>query len=432
MSKDKTSDRKSARRQFLLKETDSLTPMRMTHAVTHGTRASGEPFTSKRSSNNVDYFERAHIYRGSGRFVTKYDGEGNPFQWRDPSYYRAKHQGWRNQAPTVGKVTWEKYGHTGTTRVSGFPPASYDIVDDRKFMRNQYEPLVTYNELARHDVALRNKIKDQKVNAGLALAEFASSARTLLSLSNSLLGVISNIKRGRFNKALSYFKPADLKGVRRKGFSSKDPAGRWLELQYGIKPIIADINGTLEYLNENVDTPKVLSVAHSFYEEVPEHLMYHHSWLGHTSGKFTGSGYRGCRTKVYFTLEDSALREASRLGLTNGLAIAWDVIPYSLVVDWFMPVSNMLAALDATAGLKFVSGTQTKFCSASYSGWYNTPVHIPEVGVTVDVPLGRTGDLFAMQREVLRDFPMVRPYLTNPFSLTRAASAVALIRMLKP
>ncbi|UJQ85239.1 MAG: putative maturation protein [Leviviridae sp.] len=429
MSKDKTSERRSARRQFLLKKTDTLTPKRRTEAWTKGTRANGIPFTSSSYRDRVDYFERAHIVRSSGKFVTKTDGEGQPFQWRLPSPYRVKHQGWRNfETPTTGEITWKKYGHTGTTRVSGFPPASHDIVDTRKFMRNQYEPLISYNELARHDVALLNKIKDQKVNAGLALAEFASSARTLLSLSNTLLGVISNIKRGRFKKAISYFKPADLKGVRRKGFSTKDPAGRWLELQYGIKPIMADINGTLEYLNENIETPKVLSVAHSFYEEVPSHLMYNSP----TRGKFTGDGYRGCRTKVYFTLEDSALREASRLGLTNGLAIAWDVIPYSLVVDWFMPVSNMLAALDATAGLKFVSGTRTKFCSASYTGWYNTPVHMPEIGTTIDVPMERTGDLFAMQREVLSGFPMVRPYLTNPFSLTRAASAVALIRMLKP
>lgn len=424
MSKDTN---RPKRRQFNLKRTGQLTPIVVNELRTTGNTRYG-PFDSSTTRSHTDYLEFAHIVGGKGKFVTKLDANKQPFQWRNPSYYRSKHLGWRN-TPSSGSIDWEKYGSTGTSRVSGVPiEPSIRSMNLSKFLRSEYEPFISYNEQARHDVALLNKIKDSKVNAGLALAEFASSARTLSSLAHSLLGVISNVKRGRFNKALSYFKPADLKGVRRKGFSSKDPAGRWLELQYGIKPILADIEGTMAYLNENIHKPKVCSVASSFFEDVPSYVCYNHA----TRGRMNASGYRGVRTKVYFTIEDEQLREASRLGLTNGLAIAWDILPYSLVVDWFMPVSNMLEALDATAGLKFVSGTRTKFAQATISGFGLHPVHVPEVGFTTYVPMERTGDMFAMQRDVLTSFPMVKPYLTNPFSLTRAASAVALIRMLKP
>lgn len=47
------------------------------------------------------------------------------------------------------------------------------------------------------------------------------------------------------------------------------------------------------------------------------------------------------------------------LGLTNPASVAWELVPFSFVVDWFAPVGDWLNALDATLGYSFLSGTRS-------------------------------------------------------------------------
>jgi len=44
------------------------------------------------------------------------------------------------------------------------------------------------------------------------------------------------------------------------------------------------------------------------------------------------------------------------LGITNPLNLAWELIPYSFVVDWFLPVGDYLTGLDTFIGKTFKAG----------------------------------------------------------------------------
>jgi hypothetical protein len=45
-----------------------------------------------------------------------------------------------------------------------------------------------------------------------------------------------------------------------------------------------------------------------------------------------------------------------QMGLTNPLEVAWELIPFSFVADWFISVGDWLRGLTALHGLRIVSG----------------------------------------------------------------------------
>ena len=70
--------------------------------------------------------------------------------------------------------------------------------------------------------------------------------------------------------------------------------------------------------------------------------------------------------KVYadnYSLKDMSLIEAAKsVDLYPSLSNVWDLIPYSFVVDWFLPVGDILGKLDAQS---YVQDLHTRSCVAS-------------------------------------------------------------------
>lgn len=47
-----------------------------------------------------------------------------------------------------------------------------------------------------------------------------------------------------------------------------------------------------------------------------------------------------------FKINNPDLLLPAKVGLTNPLSVAWELIPFSFVVDWFLPIGKYLDALD--------------------------------------------------------------------------------------
>lgn len=73
-----------------------------------------------------------------------------------------------------------------------------------------------------------------------------------------------------------------------------------------------------------------------------------------------------CRAKVYadkYSVGEMGLYEAIRsLDFVPSLANSWDLIPYSFVIDWFLPIGNILSRFDAISD---VDTLHTRSCVAS-------------------------------------------------------------------
>lgn len=64
--------------------------------------------------------------------------------------------------------------------------------------------------------------------------------------------------------------------------------------------------------------------------------------------------------RLDFAHTSPSLSTAQQLGLTNPAQLAWELVPFSFVVDWFIPVGDFFAQLDATLGWSYRGGTYSE------------------------------------------------------------------------
>lgn len=290
--------------------------------------------------------------------------------------------------------------------------------------------IAAYNASASNSLLL--KIKDQKVNLAQVFAERKMTIDLLASTATKLVSVIANLRRGDFRAAAS---DLGIKISRRslarlnRGFGknqSKAIANGWLELQYGWKPLLQDVYGSAEAVaNAIADTgPPVVRVSgrrrvdRGFNEtiKIPQEIdCYLETEIDYTA-----------KYVVYFRLGNEVLKVGTALGLTNPALIAWELLPYSFVIDWFVPIGNWLSSLDATNGCVFEKGSFTTFVRTRQSYLWAGSVQR-----TSDKKIGKARayhEWVDVDRIPLSGFPSARfPSFKNPLSLDHALNAMALL-----
>jgi hypothetical protein len=164
------------------------------------------------------------------------------------------------------------------------------------------------------------------------------------------------IKKLKFREALSELgikKPAGWRpAVRNAG-------GLWLEYSYGWKPLVTDI----------FDCAKVLSAPQEdlwIQESSSQEFSPLYVWtnLGSTSDdNFIMENEQMmkvfARVGAVVSCDNPNLQALKNAGLTNPLAWAWELIPFSFVVDWFYGVGDFIESLDDTLGLTITNGFYT-------------------------------------------------------------------------
>lgn len=137
------------------------------------------------------------------------------------------------------------------------------------------------------------------------------------------------------------------------GISAKKPKrgqdnapALWLEYSFGWAPLLSDIYTMLD----NTFMVPAAFVRRVYRNEYPD------TFLENTDNTriFRHGTYkvRGVASGIVY-VDVPAIQAASQYGITNPLAVAWEALPFSFVVDWFVPVGDFINSLGATAGLKF-------------------------------------------------------------------------------
>lgn len=290
---------------------------------------------------------------------------------------------------------------------------------------------------ARCIAKLLEKLKDQTVNLAQVYAERKLTADLIGDTAIKLASSFNALKKGNFSEAA---KRLGVGASRRKTVAFNRAYGRnkqnaisngWLELQYGWRPLLQDIYGSAEFLAKK-QCHEIHSVVRSrisrkFVDDTyrPESPNY---WniLQLRESRFDYSG------SILFSTTGAELASAKEAGLTNPASLAWELTPYSFVVDWFIPIGNYLNSLDATLGLTFQSGSFTTFLDGrssitleAYNRAGTARFYSPAVW-TVAVRSSRTK--IACNRYPLADFPTAYPpTFKNPFSFEHAFNGIALL-----
>lgn len=145
------------------------------------------------------------------------------------------------------------------------------------------------------------------------------------------------VSRQKFNK---------LKSGDKLRASSKHFANNWLEFHFGWSPLIGDIHDAMEVLVQPVLPTKVKVSKRMKYSFVSDNrVMQYDSYFNkHT-------GYIRWSMGSEFGISNPNLYLLNRLGVINPLTVAWEVVPWSFLVDWFVNVSDFLEQFGEYAGV---------------------------------------------------------------------------------
>lgn len=205
------------------------------------------------------------------------------------------------------------------------------------------------------------KLKHQSVNLAVAFAERKQTMDMFSSNAKTIARQVRNFKGSH---------PKDWKQVVKGNW--KNTPNRWLELQYGWKPLISDIQGACQAFDtlESSNNPYLAKVSGVSGENTESTWNKVSNTTTINYFKVQEQWKHRCRVVLYYKLRNPLLARFASLGLTNPFELAWEKMKYSFVIDWFLPVGNWLSALDADFGWDFHSGTLTKFTSGGADSVY--------------------------------------------------------------
>lgn len=139
------------------------------------------------------------------------------------------------------------------------------------------------------------------------------------------------------------------------GRSARLPGGnsipsKWLELQYGWKPLLSDVYGASDALSKSSKGDWSITAKGTAKEVVTK--LYDGSQTADVEYCFKGTAVaqHGAMTRIDALPQNEAIISLTSVGVTNPALIAWELVPFSFVVDWFLPIGTWLESLDALLG----------------------------------------------------------------------------------
>lgn len=276
------------------------------------------------------------------------------------------------------------------------------------------------------NIKVRNKmlgrLHDQSVNLGNAIGEGRQTVNLFATNAKRLAGAASDLRSGNLvgaaNRLLVDTPSHIIRGQRafRRDLRRDYPralANGWLELQYGWKPLLSDIFGSCQFLANR------LYAAPRFKQRASVTQIVSDRRTDVISDNFRSNVYtEGRYTETYIVYySQSGNHDLASLGLINPAAIAWELTPFSFVVDWALPIGTWLNNLDATYGLTFVKGCHTSFWQGT-SGYkyFGVPSSYPGFKVLANSNVAEEVVKVEISRERLNEFPAnPLPRLKNPF-----------------
>jgi len=247
-------------------------------------------------------------------------------------------------------------GRTSTT-AGGKPVSPYFGVPDLTSLLPPNE-LVALSDKAL--AKLQEKIKGEKWNASVTLAELPITQRYMISAAREITDLYLAVKKMDRRKLKKLVKKGKAY-LKRRGFkgSSKDLSGtlskRWMEWRYAVSPLVYDLEDMLSMLYAASVRPHIRRAAAGANQQYSRLDEWEYTDF---TVRFSTQGSAHCRAVAYFILDTKA-EVFKQLGLINLTATLWEVLPLSFVVDWFLPVGDALGNLDALLGVDVLGCTQS-------------------------------------------------------------------------
>jgi hypothetical protein len=269
-------------------------------------------------------------------------------------------------------------------------------------------------------IKARLKMKRSDVNLGVAFAERNATARMLGDTAIRLAKAFNNLKRGQVRSAMNVL---GISSSKREPRGSNAPR-KWLELQYGWKPFASDIFGACNALSKRDKSDWVVTAK----AQVREEYKFMKTWTSLDYGNGIADAEVGAFVRIDALPQNDLVMSLASLGITNPLLIAWELVPFSFVVDWALPIGTWLDSIDAMLGYgtSYTSTTTLIRCrwsgSGAYGKWANNP------SVTIRNNYKEWKRYVKLVRTAQAGVPLPTfPGLKDPASLSHMANGLSLL-----
>lgn len=206
--------------------------------------------------------------------------------------------------------------------------------------------------------------------------------------------------------------------------TSNKVGGAWLEYQYALMPLIYDIYGTLEALREGLRGSELLfSVQRTIGGPLDASKL-----VAATGAVDTAGSVRQSARVVYVGRMDPTLITAMvELGLINPWAVSWELVPFSFVIDWLVPIGPLLESFTAPLGVHYVDGYLDRLVYGSFDATRTNPGS--GLYIKGDKPSAKI-KIMAFRRSTFLTWPIAGLYFRSPFSYPHVATAISLLAVL--
>jgi len=276
------------------------------------------------------------------------------------TYYRYKQRGWQ-KAPfnlplsyTLRQGNWSQSYYFPEGPYWAEPPSDAELM-----IGSFYDPALMTEVANKSYDKLKGKVYDQAA-LGVDFAEAHQSFTMITSTCGTLLKVARSIRKLDFVSAARALR---MKFVPKGVSARKSFANNWLEYHFGWEPLIRDIYDSVDVINNPL---KAFSKtrASSTLKQVFEY----------SDGSPTGwdslvqTTYTYAQGLTVDRIDNSQLHTLEQFGLVNPLSIAWELVPFSFVVDWYANVGQVLASYSDFAGLTIKDSWSTLVYRIIWSG----------------------------------------------------------------
>lgn len=300
--------------------------------------------------------------------------------------------------------------------VSGTTVGSALVCSYNDFPASLVSPAPPYDALYNQ---VLGKISEQvrgKADLAVDLAELRQTRRMISQYYPAYDRLQKNMDRfGRYTRAFkSRWVDSGLLTGRKIG-------AKWLEYRYGWSPLLKDIHESAEQLL-NLSTLPLTSFFARSSESVPIGGSFSRNGFN-----LTASGSASFRAEMKLLLKQSRTTPQALAGFTslNPVSLAWELLPYSFVIDWFYNVGDYLRNAETSLiyGNRFHSGYVT-YTWLSEGSVVATSSSMPGGRVSGSGTFRRSGK----KRVPLTGYPLPRPpVLKAELGSGRLLNAAALL-----
>lgn len=207
---------------------------------------------------------------------------------------------------------------------------------------------------------LREKMSGSDFNLGIVLGEGHQTLRMIGDTAITIAKSLHHLKKGDLaGAARSLLGPANRKPI--KPYKAMRPfrptadnmSSRWLELQYGWLPLLSDVEAGAQFIAHKLSVPVSQTYRMSILKSrAGERISYN------PFGSVTAKSLAVARRSLKIVVSEPPSTLAS-LGLLNPEVVAWELVPWSFVIDWFIPISSYLEARATLSNVTIASYTQS-------------------------------------------------------------------------